>query len=193
MKQRNPRIVQYCCLLLILVTVTLATTLVAAYFISDTGEVKNDFTPSGSIQPTILESFDGNVKSNVYFNVGNTGYPVYVRAAIVITWQAKDGTVYFSKPSQSDYTLDLNLTAWEKNSDGFYYLKDPVESGEDTAYLINRCAQSSTSTAPAEGYYLSVEILVQSVQAIGSTDKENPQGEIPSYQDAWGVVLESQD
>ena len=41
------------------------------------------------------------------------------------------------------------------------------------------------NAAPVKGYTLSVEIIVQTVQAIGYTGKDDPNGVIPAYQDAW--------
>lgn len=96
--------------------------------------------------------------------------------------------VYYKGPKQRadyDYTLDLNLTGnWEPGDDGCYYFTTPVESGKKTDILINRCEQSENADVP-EGCHLSVDIIVQTVQAVGFTDEDNPNGVIPAYKDAW--------
>ena len=174
-------------LLIVIALIAVIAVPVLAQYIKNSGEVTNTFTTADSVKPEIIETFvDNAIKKDVYFKVGDTGYPVYVRAAIVITWQDKDGTVYFSNPTKdTDYTLDLNSTDWEKRDDGFYYYKESIESGGKTTYLINECKQKKE--APADGYTLSVEIIVQTVQAVGSTDGENGAPEIDAWEDAWGI------
>ena len=188
MKQKIPRKKWLPILLIAILLVTVVTASVIAKYIKNTDAVKNTFKPAASVTPEIIEEFeehDNTLKKNVHFKVGTTEYPVYVRATIVITWQNKDGIVYFSEPNKDgDYTIDLNLTDWVYNEDdGFYYYTKYVESGKETTNLINECKQ--INAAPVEGYTLSVEIIVQTVQAIGYTDEDNPNGVIPAYQDAW--------
>lgn len=195
MKQKKTLITRFIPLLSILTVFTVSITLlVNAYFVRNSGEVTNNFTPADSIQPTVVEKFENNEKSNVYFEVGKTDYPVYVRAEIVITWQKKDGTVYFSKPIEdSDYDLNLILsesgstTGWVKGNDGYYYYQTPVESDGKTSVLIEKCVP--IGKGPTSEYTLNVEIIVQTVQAIGMTDGNgtNPTTEIPAYKDAWGI------
>lgn len=169
-----------------MIAVVTATSVFAAY-LRNSEEVKNIFKPADSVTPEISETFDNTVKEDVYFKVGETDYPVYVRAAIVITWQNADGIVYFSKPIEDDnYTIDLNLIDWEQKEDGFYYFRNPVISGGLTSSLIYECRQ--IKAAPVEGYTLNVEIIVQTVQAVGSTDGENNTPETDAWKDAaWNV------
>ncbi|MCH5192288.1 MAG: hypothetical protein J1F23_09020 [Oscillospiraceae bacterium] len=206
MKQKIPRKKWLPILPIVILLVTLITASVVAKYIKNTADVKNTFKPAASVTPEIIEEFeehDDTLKKNVHFKVGTTEYPVYVRAAIVITWQNEDGVVYFSEPNKAkpiydegiiigydgDYYIDLNSTDWEYNEDdGFYYYKSPVESGKETTNLIYECRQ--INAAPVEGYTLSVEIIVQTVQAIGYTDEDNPNGVIPAYQDAWTLYTE---
>ena len=185
--QNNKRISRFGMLLIIFTALAaLISVSVFAAYLRNTNEVKNTFKPADSVVPEIVEEFDGSVKEDVYFKVGDTDYPVYVRAAIVITWQNKDGIVYFSKPDpDSDYSIDLNLNDWELRTDGFYYYKSSVASGGSTSILINSCTQ--TNDAPVDGYTLSVEILVQTVQAVGSTDGENGTPETDAWKDAWNI------
>ena len=204
MEQKKPRKTWLYILLTVVVFIAVVSAFVIAKYIKS-AEMPNNFAPAKVIDPTVIEKFDGELKENVKFNVGEIDYPVYVRAEIVITWQKKDDTgytVYFTKPNQAtpiyeeeqiagyegDYIIDLNLTDWELRSDGFYYYKYPVypvKGGGETTNLINMCKQ--VSPAPAEGYTLSVEIIVQTVQAIGYTDGENEEDTNVSeaWEDAW--------
>lgn len=186
MKRKDKRITRFSILLItIMVLAAIIAVSVFAAYLRNSGEVKNTFKPADSVVPQINETFDKTVKENVYFEVGDTDYPVYVRAAIVITWQNKDGIVYFSKPEDTDYTIDLNMTDWELREDGFYYFKDSVVSRGKTSNLINSCVQ--INEAPVDGYTLSVEIIVQTVQAVGSTDGENGAPVTDAWKDAWVI------
>lgn len=191
MKLRKPWFKKYYSLFIMLVAIIVVATSVAAYYMRNTGEVKNTFNPAGSVNPIIEETFENNVKSDVYVKVGETEYPVYVRVALDITWQDNEGTVYFFKPAEGvDYNLDLDLKpdGWIKGSDGYYYYTKPIESGGNTPVLIKECKpiySSNTSSLP-EGYTLSVNVIVQTIQAVGTTDTSN----IPAYQDAWGIKFE---
>lgn len=204
-------------LLIAIAAIVLLTVTVSAYYIKISEEVNNTFSPADAVTPNINEEFSGNNKQNVYVEVGNTGYPVYVRAAIIITWKkdveesddsgnvtTTSGVVYFDEPSEAsaidhvdpdtgttsteyvgDYVLLLNLEDWDWNSDdGYYYYKKRVESSGRTSNLINLCYPLENGP---DGYTLSVEIIAQTIQAIGYTDETNPKGEIPAYQDAWGL------
>lgn len=189
MKQKRSWIARYRFLLIVLLAAAVVTSSAIAYFIRNTGEVTNDFSPAGSVNPEINETFDNNVKENVSIKVGKTGYPVYVRAAIVITWKDKDGIVYFSEPTKdTDYTITLNAPDWEQKDDGFYYYIDStksdnplmaVQSDGSTKELIIEC--EPLNDAPADGYTLSVEIIAQTVQAVGTTDDDLKD----AYEDAW--------
>lgn len=186
--RKNKRISQFGILLIILtVLAALFSVSVFAAYLRNSDEVKNTFKPADSVVPEIVETFDDSVKKDVSFKVGKTDYPVYVRAAIIITWQNEAGIVYFSKPkADTDYRISLNLADWELRDDGFYYYKTSVASEGQTSNLINVCEQ--ISDAPVDDFTLNVEILVQTIQAIGSTDGENGAEEIPAWEDAgWDV------
>lgn len=197
-------------LLIVLAAVAAFAVAVSAAYIK-LADVNNNFSPADSIDPEVVEKFeefDKTLKKDVYFEVGETEYPVYVRVALVFTWQNEDGIVYFSKPVEAtpilgdgdeiigysgDYTIDLNIDAdddWMLGDDGFYYYKYPVQSDDPTTILINECRQ--VNDAPADGYTLSVEIIVQTVQAVGFTDEDNENGVIPAYQDAWHLYKEQE-
>lgn len=194
MKPQKVWIAQYRMLVIVAAVLLAVAVPAVAYFIRNSGTVTNTFTPAVSVQPQINETFVNNVKSNVSFKVGKTNYPVYVRAAIIVTWQKANGTVYFQAPVEgTDYTLTLNTTDWEKRAStvdqnqSYYYLKNSVKSEGVTPTLIVNCTPKS-SAPPADGYTLNVDVLVQTVQAVGYTDGNGTgASEIPAYMDAWGL------
>ena len=164
---------------LLLVSLPLA---VYAYLSAGSGQISNLFNPAPEKDPTIQESFNGTVKNNVFVSVGETGYRVYVRAAILITWKDDKGDVHAEKPvAGTDYEMTLNSVDWFEH-EGFYYCKASVASGDNSHILINTCKQLDQGPA---GYKLSVEILAQTIQVAGTTDG----GNVPAVTDAWGVKI----
>ena len=156
---------------------------VYARYVRYAGEVKNSFDSAVSVNPTVSDG-----ARNVSIAVGDTDYPVYVRAEIIVTWKNADGVVHFTQPGEgSDYSLALNMADWTENGD-YYYCKKPVESNGSTDILIQSCTQLTGATPP-EGFFLNVETIAQTVQAVGYTDGDgvNPATEIDAYKDAWGL------
>lgn len=136
-----------------------------AYLITQTAPVTNTFTPAHVTSEVNEPGWeDGNtVKSNV--TVKNTGnVSAYIRAAIVITWKDKDGNTMPTVPVLgTDYTLDINTSAWSP-SGGYYYYKDKVAAGGSTTNLINSCVSNGTYT---DGRSLCVEVIGSAIQAEG--------------------------
>lgn len=144
----------------------------------------NTLTPDTDNTPTINETFRDGVKDDVNFT-NTADYSVYVRAAIVVTWQNAEGEVHSIRPVRNtDYVLTINATKWisDTNTDLYYY-NEPLAKGKTTINLIDDCMQIA-GTAPA-GYKLHVELVCQTVQAKGTTDN----GNTPAVVDAWGVTL----
>lgn len=220
MKQNKNKVKWIALLLALLTVISIAMmSFMFAAYLRKTTEAGNNFKPDLPVTPTVKEKFDGQEKKNVKIEVGDTGYPVYVRAAIVVTWKrakddpvvkdAKKDDVYFIMPKEGrlavegddiyvdgeenyygDYMIYLSLgddSNWVKIGD-YYYYKLPVESGKETEALIERCFQVNPQNAP-EGYVLSVDIIAQTVQAIGTTDEDNENvgGDKPAYKDAWDL------
>ena len=187
-------------LAVIALSATVITTVTVAKYLKKADELKNNFSPAAPEDPKIEEKFENNVKEDVYFEVSEnpTEYPVYFRVKIIVSWKRiEDGNeiIYFKPPVEGvdkDYTMtliNLDKDHWVKEGE-YYYFTQPVESGGRTATLIEKCIQSEKASVP-EGYFLSVDIIVQTIQAVGSTDIEYDEngnvikGEIPAYQDAW--------
>lgn len=134
-------------------------------------------------QPTISIQEDFNegalVKENVCVNVGNPGYTMYARAAVVVTWKDGNGNVLGVSPKEGvDYTISYGSDNWFEK-DGFWYCKSAVTG--TTPNLIITCTVNNP--APDDGYHLSVEIMAQSIQAAGTVNGT------PAVTDAWGVTV----
>lgn len=182
-QSKRKRILPVILAVLLIAAVTVAT--VYAYLKTSTPAVTNSFSADVDPDITITESFKDDVKSNVAVKVGDTGYSVYVRAVIVVTWKnAENGDVLATKPvAGTDYEISLNTSDWFEK-DGFYYHEEPVPSKGTTADLIISCKPIAGKT-PA-GYGLNVEIVAQTIQAKGNTDDTS---ETPAVTDAWGVAV----
>lgn len=135
-----------------------------AFLLSSTEAVNNTFTPA-QVPPTIAETFNDNLKSNVtVINHGEVA--AFIRAAVIVNWLDENGDIA-GNPEGHTHELDLNLTAtgWFDGGDGYYYHKAPVAAnGGETEVLI-------TSAKPTAGkqYKLQVEIAAQTIQTVPTT------------------------
>lgn len=158
-------------------------------WLSVTGVLVNQFG-IGSVTPSVQETLNGKVKSDV--KAKNTGTaPAYIRAAVDIYWQDQDGARLWDEPKEepkgeADYEIAWSVADasgansaynWVKASDGFYYWTSPVAPGAETGVLINRV----TELKATEGHNLVVDISTQAVQA---TPDE-------AVRDAWGCSVEN--
>lgn len=158
-------------------------------WLSVAGVLVNQFG-IGSVTPSVQETLNGKVKSDV--KAKNTGTaPAYIRAAVDIYWQDQDGARLWDEPKEepkgeADYEIAWNVADasgansaynWVKASDGFYYWTSPVAPGAETGVLINRV----TELKATEGRNLVVDISTQAVQA---TPDE-------AVRDAWGCSVEN--
>lgn len=162
--------------LILIITIGVGGTL--AYLVTHTDPVKNTFTPS-QVVISVDEEFDGSTKSDVKIFNHNNSVNAYIRAAIVVNWMDKAGNVWAATPVEdTNYTLELGA-GWTKLGD-YYYYEGPVPAGESTTDLIKKA--SPITDAPEDGYYLSIEILAQGIQADGvMNDKVTT-----PVEDAWG-------
>lgn len=148
-----------------------------AYLSTFSTDVKNDFSTDQQANLNIHETVMDNVKSDVYFE-NTSDYAVYVRVAIVTTWQNGDKIYGIPPVEGTDYQLILNTTDWIKIGD-FYYYKSSVNAGNKTKDLIEECKKIGTS--PTDYPTLSVEIVAQSIQALGNAGSEL------AVEEAWNV------
>lgn len=138
-------------------------------WLSVTGVLVNEFG-FGSVEPSVEEKLDGNVKSDV--TITNKGSaPAYLRVAVDIYWQDQDGARLWDEPvSGTDYAIDWGsvskasasntASSWVVASDGFYYWTSPVAPLDKTGVLIK-----SVSEKKADGKNLVVDISTQAIQS----------------------------
>lgn len=182
-KKRIPHLLAVVIALIILSSVT---TVVYAALKMSSNSTKNSFTaddmPNIQINETLTEDSENEgyilKKENVTVT-NNADYSVYVRAAVVATWQDKDGNVYPVAPNDTDYDITYNMSDWEQSSDGYWYYGQAVTSGGKTTPLITSC--EPIKSAPTDGFTLHVNIISQSIQSAGMTDS----GNVSAIQDAW--------
>lgn len=139
-------------------------------WLSATGVLVNQFG-IGSVTPSVQETLNGNVKSNV--KAENTGTaPAYIRAAVDIYWQDGNGARLWEEPqADKDYVIAWSVadasgansaSSWVKASDGFYYWTSPVAPNTETDVLI----ASVTELRATEGRNLVVDVSTQAVQSV---------------------------
>ena len=145
-----------------------------AYLKAEADPATNTLTADVSVNPTVTDN---------QINVGATDYSVYVRAAVVINWK-NGNSVHSVKPTETaDYTLTVNSNDWDTKSDGFYLYKSVVQSGQPIGVPVTVTSKPG-SVPPEEGYTLSVDFLVQTIQSAGTTDGTD--SGVKAIKDAWG-------
>lgn len=164
----------------------LAGTVGTLAWLSATGVLVNQFG-IGSVTPSVQETLNGNVKSDV--KAENTGTaPAYIRAAVDIYWQdATSGARLWEEPqADKDYVIAWSVadalgansaSSWVKASDGFYYWTSPVAPNTETDVLITSVRELKAT----EGRNLVVDVSTQAVQ---STPDE-------AVHEAWGCTVQN--
>ncbi len=136
-----------------------ASVLGTAAYMQAHSHISNTFTVA-VMNLEVDETFENNVKSDVkVLNQGDV--PAYLRAAVAVNWKDEDGNILSSVPAEGeDYNIIMG-TDWTRGSDGYWYCKSSVAAGNESPVLIEKC----TLGTDEEGKRLSVDILVQGVQA----------------------------
>lgn len=149
-------------LALVILVACVATGTTLAYLFADAPRLDNKFEPV-SVTCEVVESFDGKLKSDV--SIKNTGdVDAYIRATLVVTWTAADGTVHSSAPAESvDYSITYGSAKWVKGSDGFYYYTSPVAPAATTELLLAKIAP--VDGKGPDGYSLTVHIVATAIQS----------------------------
>ena len=146
---------------------------VIAYLSRSSDDTVNGFE---SAQPPIPQVVQQNGYSCV--DVGDPGYAVYVRAAVVPNWKL-DGDVILATPN--DFVITPGAD-WVEHTDGFFYYTKPISSGCTTPIYTGVTSNSKPGGA------IDVDVAVQVIQALGTTDGSDP---ITAVLDAWGVQPEN--
>ena len=200
-KKRHRLAWKKACILPVFLIIITGTTLTVHAYLKWSAAVENKFTAETSALPTVNENFDKKSKTNVTVNTGETEYSVYVRAAIVATWENIKGEVHANVPVPGvDYELQLNVDTDTDTSrdwfekDGFYYHKKAVKSSDETAVLINSCKPLKKAPLdkdnPENIYTLKVKIVTQTIQSAGMTDGDETTTPVPAVTSAWSVVVD---
>ena len=169
---------KFLALLLLGVGIMLGSTQITFAYVQQKAKLLNQFE-LGEVKVAIVEDFneERTIKSNVTIqNEGNI--PVYVRATITIYWQDSQGNLLMQLPIEGkDYVLlGTKNTIWMQGEDGFWYYTVPVNVGEKTSPLIEKCTDVSDRE---DEKILVVDVVAQAIQAF-------PQNAV---EEAWKIVL----
>lgn len=150
-------------------------------WLTATGQVNNQFK-LGVVDPTVEETFEKNVKSDVRISVGESNVPIYIRARVDIYWVDANGNQMWEQPAKDvDYTLTQSLVDknWVLGSDGLYYWTKPLQPREATENLIDKL--SEIANTHGDGRTLVCDVSAQGIQAEPSH----------AVEEAWGVTVKS--
>ena len=139
-----------------------------AYLVTHTDPVVNTFTP-GEVSCQVEEEFKDKDTVKTKAVVKNTGnVPAYIRVAVVANTIDKQGNITGME------TLEgwLNTAKWTE-VDGFYYYKDVVQPGEETANLLTAAGIDLTG--------IQVTILASAIQSMPDE----------AVKDAWNMSYDS--
>ncbi|MGE4352794.1 MAG: hypothetical protein AB7D36_01760 [Oscillospiraceae bacterium] len=164
----------------VLIVLILALALVGgtiAWLAAGTDPITNSFTV-GTVDVSINENFDGDVKSDVAVTNPNDpqNVPVYVRVALVPTWVNDSGNPVGVSASLADLSIDWGSTDWMTGSDGYYYYKYPLSVGETSTNLIDTATVTTDN-----GYRMQLQVVADAVQS-------NPASAVQSV---WPVAAAS--
>lgn len=137
--------------------ISLAAGVTAAYLFTGSTELRNSFTPA-KVSCQISESFDGSVKSNVC--VSNTGnVDAYIRASILVNWVDDEGN-YIPAPEGCSYAISPPDGKWQQSGE-YYYYSAKIAPGGSTSQLI----PSAAPVGSAPGCHLKVDVIADAIQA----------------------------
>ena len=178
----------------VLLLMAATSSLLFAKYIHSSGELENRFTPSAYDSPEVTDSMTKDVTGYYYKHdlsvtpAAGVDYPVYVRVALIPTWQDSSGNILGQQPVRDkDYSITYNENDWFVYTDGYYYCKTPVTGGTASPELITHYRYlKQLRDAPKTGYELHVEVVAETIQAVG-TKYIDVQNRRAAVLDAWGV------
>lgn len=150
-------------LIAVLLLITTAVGSTAAFLVTKTGPVVENFAYA-------------QVSCQVTDTMGlkNTGTAqAYIRASYAVNWRDGEGIIAAVTPDGYSCDLDENQGAWVDGGDGYFYYPAPVAPGGETPSLLT-CRVSYPEDPE---YTLSVEVVAEAIQ---STPAE-------AAEEAWGV------
>lgn len=150
-------------LIAVLLLITTAVGSTAAFLVTKTGPVVEDFAYA-QVSCQVTDTM----------GVKNTGTaPAYIRASYAVNWRDGEGIIAAVTPDGYSCDLDENQGAWVDGGDGYFYYPDPVDPGGEAPSLLT-CIVSCPEDPE---YTLSVEVVAEAIQS-------NP---AEAAEDAWSV------
>ena len=150
-------------LIAVLLLISTAVGSTAAFLVTKTGPVVEDFVYA-QVSCQVTDTM----------GVKNTGTAqAYIRASYAVNWRL-DGEESIAAVTPEGYSYDLEKgIQWEEGGDGYFYYPAPVDPGGETPSLLT----CSVSYPEDPKYTLSVEVVAEAIQS-------NP---AEAAEDAWGV------
>ena len=153
-------------LIAVLLLITTAVGSTAAFLVTKTEPVEEDFAYA-QVSCQVTDALA----------VQNTGTaPAYIRASYAVNWLDVNGNIAAAAPE--DYSCGLvedPQDAWVEGRDGYFYYPDPVDPGGETPSLLT----CSVLRPENPEYTLSVEVVAEAIQSDPAEAAE----------DAWGVTV----
>ena len=153
-------------LIAVLLLISTAVGSTAAFLVTKTGPVVEDFAYA-QVSCQVTDTM----------GVKNTGTAqAYIRASYAVNWLDGEENIVAAVPE--DYSCDLaenSQGAWVEGGDGYFYYPYPVDPGDETPSLLT----CSVSYPENPKYTLSVEVVAEAIQS-------NP---AEAAEDAWGVTV----
>ena len=152
-------------LIAVLLLITTAVGSTAAFLVTKTKPVKEDFVYA-QVSCQVTDTM----------GVKNTGTAqAYIRASYAVNWLDGEENIVVAAPEGYSYDLDENQGAWVDGGDGYFYYPYPVAPGDETPSLLT----CSVSRPEEPEYTLSVEVVAEAIQSDPAE----------AAADAWGVTV----
>lgn len=141
-------------LIAVLLLITTAVGSTAAFLVTKTGPVVEDFAYAQvSCQVT---------RSGSALAVQNTGTAqAYIRASYAVNWLDGEGHIAAAVPEGYSCDPVENQDDWTEGGDGYFYYPYPVDPGSETPSLLT----CSVSRPEEPEYTLSVEVVAEAIQS----------------------------
>lgn len=153
-------------LIAVLLLITTAVGSTAAFLVTKTGPVVEDFAyaqVSCQVTDTLAAQNTGTAQA-------------YIRASYAVNWLDGEGHIAAAVPEgYSCGLVEDPQDAWVEGGDGYFYYPYPVDPGSETPSLLT----CSVSRPEEPEYTLSVEVVAEAIQS-------NP---AEAAAEAWGVTV----
>lgn len=150
-------------LIAVLLLITTAVGSTAAFLVTKTGPVVEDFAYA-QVSCQVTDTLA----------VQNTGTAqAYIRASYAVNWLDVNGNIVAAVPEGYSCDPVENQDDWTEGGDGYFYYSYPVDPGSETPSLLT----CSVSRPEDPEYTLSVEVVAEAIQSDPAE----------AVEEAWGV------